>query len=263
MSELYFAEQGSGPLLLCLHGIGSSSESFTAQLGELSEAHRVVAWDAPGYGKSPDPDAPPGLAGYAQAVAELIGVLGDRAHLLGVSWGGVIACQVALERPDLLRSLILVGASRGSGRNPDAAAAMRQRGERLAAQGIEAFAHERAVSLLTPDADPALVEQAAETMAHAIRLPGYEYAAQAMAETDLSGRLGEIGTPTLVLCGDEDTVTGPPESSALAADIRDAVYVSVRGAGHLANQQRPEAVNAWVASFIQIVERLYRPVAHP
>lgn len=253
-----YIEQGDGPLLLCLHGIGSSSRSFAAQLDELSAGHKVVAWDAPGYAKSPDPDGPPGPSGYARAAAELIEGLGDRAHLLGASWGGVIACQVALERPQLLRSLILVGASRGSGRDTQAATAMRQRGARLAEQGPEAFARERAPRLLSPGAEQALIEEAAQIMAEAIRLPGYEYAAAAMADTDLSPRLGEITTPTLVLCGDEDTVTGPTESQALASGIRDAVYVSVHGAGHLANQQRPEAVNAWVASFLQIIERLYR-----
>ncbi|MGH3220602.1 MAG: alpha/beta fold hydrolase [Streptosporangiaceae bacterium] len=253
-----YLEAGDGPLLLCLHGIGSSSRSFATQLDELSAGHRVAAWDAPGYAKSPDPAGPPGLSGYARAVAELIGELGDRAHLLGVSWGGVIACQVALDHPSLLRSLILVGSSRGSGRDPETAAAMRQRGGALARQGAADLARERTPRLLSPGADRAVVEQATQIMAEAIRLPGYEYAAQAMADTDLSGRLDEIATPTLVLCGGEDTVTGPQESQALANGIRDAVYVSVRGAGHLANQQRPDAVNAWVASFIQIVERLYR-----
>jgi pimeloyl-ACP methyl ester carboxylesterase len=253
-----YIEQGDGPLLLCLHGIGSSSQSFARQLDELSAGHRVVAWDAPGYARSPDPDMAPGLSGYAQAAAELIEDLGDRAHLLGVSWGGVIACQVALERPELLRSLILVGASRGSGRDPEAAAAMRQRGAWLAKQGPDRLARERAPRLLSPTADPALVEEVTQIMAEAIRLPGYRYSAAAMAEADLSPRLAEIAVPTLVLCGDEDTLTGPVESQALASGIRDAVYVSLRGAGHVANQERPEALNAWVASFIQIIERLYR-----
>jgi pimeloyl-ACP methyl ester carboxylesterase len=248
-----YVEQGDGPLLLCLHGIGSSSRSFARQLDELSAGHRVVAWDAPGYAKSPDPDEAPGLAGYARAAAGLIEELGAPAHLLGVSWGGVIACQVALERPELLRSLILVGASRGSGRDPEAAAAMRQRGAWLAQQGADRLARQRAPRLLSPSADLALVQEVTQIMAEAIRLPGYEYSSAAMAEADLSPRLAEIAVPTLVLCGDEDMVTGPAESQALAAGIRDAVQVSLRGAGHVANQERPEALNAWVASFIHIV----------
>lgn len=258
MIRLSLVDQGTGPVLLCLHGIGSSKRSFQPQIDELSQNHRVVAWDAPGYGDSADPDGPPGLPGYAAEVATLIGGLAGRVHLLGVSWGGVIACQVALEYPDLLASLILVDASRGSGRAPAAAEAMRARADELAAQGNEAFAATRAPRLLSSDAYPALVEQVRRNMAESIRLPGYAYAAASMAETDLGPRLGEIRTPTLVLCGDRDVVSGPPESEALAAGIADAVCVSVRGAGHLSNQERPGAVNAWVASFVQIIEGLYR-----
>ncbi|TAM84951.1 MAG: alpha/beta fold hydrolase [Jatrophihabitans sp.] len=259
MAAVHYVEQGEGPTLLCLHGIGSSSGSFARQLDGLADAHRVVAWDAPGYGKSADPEMAPGLPGYADAVVGLIATLGgERVHLLGVSWGGVLACQVALDHPELLRSLILVDASVGSGRTPASAAAMRARPGDLAAQGPEAYARERAPRLLSSAADADLVGEVNATMAHSLRLPGYRYAAEAMAATDLTGRLAQIAVPTLVLCGDEDTVTGPEQSWVLASGIRDAVYVSVRGAGHQANIERPEAINAWVASFIQIIERLYR-----
>lgn len=259
MTGVHYVEQGSGPTLLCLHGIGSSSRSFARQLDGLSDAHRVVAWDAPGYGKSADPEAAPGLSGYVTAVADLVAGLGaDRVHLLGVSWGGVIACQVALERPELLHSLILVDASRGSGRTPESAAAMRARPDELAEQGADAFAAGRGARLVSSGAEPDLVAEVTATMAEAVRLPGYRYAAESMAATDLTDRLAEITAPTLVLCGDEDAVTGPQESWALATGISNAVYVSVRGAGHQANVERPEAVNAWIASYIQIIERLYR-----
>ena len=249
-------ERGSGPVLLCLHGIGSSGRAFAPQLAGLGDRYRVVAWDAPGYDRSPDPEGAPGLAGYARAVADLVETLGAPVHLLGVSWGGVIASRVALDHPRLLRSLILVDSSRGSGRDPRAAAAMRARAVELAERGPDAFAIARAPRLLSPAADPALVERVRRTMAEAIRLPGYDYAAQSMADTDLGPRLAEIAAPTLVLCGEQDVVTGPLESRALADGIPGAAHVPIRYAGHLAHQERPEAVNAWVDGFLQIVERL-------
>ncbi|MPY99410.1 MAG: alpha/beta fold hydrolase [Actinophytocola sp.] len=257
MSAVHYAERGAGSLLLCLHGIGSSSASFAPQLDELSDAHRVVAWDAPGYGNSPDPGEPPGMPGYAEVAAELIKELGEPVHLLGVSWGGVIAIQVALSYPELTRSLLLVGASRGSGRSPEAAERMSEQADLLAELGPEQFAQQRAPALLSANAERALVERVAETMATAVRLPGYRYAIDAMAATDHSARLDEVTVPTLVLCGAEDTVTGAPEAQALAEGIRDAVSVSIAGAGHLANQEQPESVNAWIAAYLQIIERLY------
>ncbi|MEU0066529.1 alpha/beta hydrolase, partial [Streptomyces albidoflavus] len=104
----YVTEAGTeGPLVLCLHGIGSSSASFAAQLAGLSPVARVVAWDAPGYGRSADPDTAPGLDGYADAAAGLIRARGGSAHVIGVSWGGVIALRLALRHPDLVASLVV------------------------------------------------------------------------------------------------------------------------------------------------------------
>jgi 3-oxoadipate enol-lactonase len=257
VSDVHYLERGAGPLLVCLHGIGSSSASFQPQLDELGSTHHVVAWDAPGYGASADPDRAPGLEGYVAALADLIGVFGERAYLLGVSWGGVLAVQAALQCPELLRSLILIDSSSGSGGDVDKAEKMRRRPSQLAEMGAQAFARDRGPRLLSADADPTLVEQTIQLMAASIRLPGYAFATESMATTDHHSRLGEVNLPTLVLCGDQDTVTGPEESWALASAIPDAVFVSISGAGHLAHQERPASVNAWVASYVQIVERLY------
>ncbi|MDH6187475.1 pimeloyl-ACP methyl ester carboxylesterase [Streptomyces sp. CZ24] len=141
----YVTEAGTeGPLVLCLHGIGSSSASFAAQLAGLSPVARVVAWDAPGYGRSADPDTAPGLDGYADAAAGLIRARGGSAHVIGVSWGGVIALRLALRHPDLVASLVVADSTRGSGADPEKAAAMRGRAAELAEAGPRAFAEARA-----------------------------------------------------------------------------------------------------------------------
>lgn len=257
MTDVRRRDEGVGTLLVCLHGISSSSASFAAQFAELADTHRVVAWDAPGYGESPDPPGPMELTGYADAAAGLVKELGERAHVFGTSWGGTVALQLALDYPELCRSLILVGASRGGGREPQAADAMRGRVAALAEQGAARFAAEHARRLLSPHADDGLVEQVRTVMAGALREPGYGWAVHAMADADLTAHLAEVSVPTLILCGEEDDVTGPQESLSLANAIPDAVYVSVTGAGHLAHQERPDSVNAWTASYLQIIERLY------
>lgn len=253
--------RGSGPVVVLLHGIGGSSASFARQIDALAEDHHVVAWDAPGYAASPDPEKAPGMQGYAESVAELVDDIGEAVHLVGASWGGVIALQLALDRPEMLRSLVLVAGSRGSGRDPAAAERVRERVRVLEQQGVEAFARSRASQLLAPGASEAQLDEVAAQMMAAIRLPGYAYAAQSIAETDHSSRLLEITTPTLVLCGTADTVTGPPESKALANTIPEAVYVSVEGAGHLLVLERPSSVTTWISCFTHITRntrRLYR-----
>lgn len=252
-------DKGTGPTVLCLHGIGSSSAAFEPQVAALAGELRLLAWDAPGYAASDDPDAPLDLDGYADAAAA---VLRDRgaapAHVLGVSWGGVVAIRLALRHPDLVRSLVLADSSRGSGQSPEQAAAMRDRVRQLEQDGIDAFSRARGPRLVTEQAPVELVERVVATMRDAVRLPGYGHAAESMAATDLTAELGGVDVPTLVLCGDGDTVTGIPESQALAGGIADAVFVTLRGAGHLANQESPEAFNAWLSAFVQIIERLYR-----
>lgn len=257
MTDLYVTEAGTGPDLMLLHGIGGSADTFAPQFADWTDRLRLLAWDAPGYARSADPAVPLHMDDYADLVA---GIISERcrggAHLLGMSWGGVIATRVALRHPESVRSLILGSSTVGSGAGDTGAAAMRARADELDAEGAAAFASRRAPKVLSAQADPDLVRTVAAAMAASIRPAGYRSAAAAMAATDHTADLPRIDVPTLVLCGDRDTITGPAASQALAGGIPGAVFVTLRGAGHLANQERPEAFGAWAESFVQITERL-------
>ncbi|MFF4829515.1 alpha/beta fold hydrolase [Streptomyces sp. NPDC001312] len=254
ISGLHLEEAGdSGPLVLCLHGIGSSSKAFAPQVAALSRTHRLVAWDAPGYAESADPKSSLTMDDFADVAADVIRARGGSAHVLGVSWGGVIALRLAVRHPDLVESLMVLDSTPGSGTDPGKAAGMRARTDELAGLGPDAFAAARAPRLLSPDAPADLVERVTATMAASVRLPGYGYAAEAMASTDLRGELHRVTAPTLVLCGDKDRITGPDSSQALAGGLHKTAYVIVKDAGHLANQEQPERVNAWLASHLHIV----------
>lgn len=254
----YVLDAGTGPDVLLLHGIGGSADTFAPQLDALKNDFRLLAWDAPGYARSTDPGQPMSLDDYADVAAEVIrAYCSDGAHVLGMSWGGIIAVHLAHRHPELVRSLILGDSTVGSASSESKVAEMRGRAEELQQLGPQEFARRRSVRLLSTAAPDDLRKQAETIMADAVRLPGYGYAAETMATTDHTGVLASIDTPTLVLCGDEDQVTGQPASQPLAGGIPGAVFVTVRGAGHLANQERPEAFNAWVSSFIQITERLH------
>lgn len=257
--DINVVDKGAGPTVLCLHGIGSSSASFEPQMAELAGELRLLAWDAPGYAASADLDAPLDMDGYADAAAEVVRRhAGGPVHVLGVSWGGVIALRLALRHPDLVTSLVIADSTRGSGQCEDGAAKMRDRARELEQVGTEAFAAARARRLVSPAASEELVDAVAREMAGALRLPGYRSATEAMATTDLTHELAAISTPTLVLCGEDDQVTGVAESQAIAGGIKDAVFVTLRSAGHLANQEQPESFNAWLSAFVHIIEHLYR-----
>lgn len=239
-----------GTPVLLLHGIGGSHASFRAQLGALAWAHRVLAWDAPGYGASADPASAPGMSGYASAAAS---VLDEPAHVVGVSWGGVIATRLAVEHPERVRSLTLADSTRGSGRTADGAAAMLARAGELGRLGAEEFARRRAPRLLAPGAAPDLLDALVRIMS-GVRLPGYRFAAEAMAETDHTGQLARIDVPTLVVVGEHDQVTGVAESRRLAEGIPGARLEVITAAGHAANQERPDEFNRLLLEFADQVD---------
>lgn len=243
--------------MFLLHGIGSSGAVFDDQLPLLSEDHHVVAWDAPGYGGSADPDGPLTMDDFADAAADCIrDRFSDGAHVVGMSWGGVIATRLAVRHPELVRGLVLGSSTVGSGTTPDQADDMRRRADDLERSGPEDFAQHRAVRLVSPDADEITRGRAVSLMAQSIRLPGYRYAAESMAATDNTADLGEITSPTLVLWGDGDEVTGRRTAVPLIAGIPGAVGVEIRHAGHLTNLESPENFTTWVSSFALIAERM-------
>ena len=120
--------------------------------------------------------------------------------------------------------------------------------------GPTAFAQARAARLLSPHAPADLVARVARSMAASIRIPGYGYAAQAMAETDHSEALSSIEVPTLVLVGEHDAVTPVEESEKIAKSIAGAQLDIVPAAGHLSNQEQPEEVTARIAAFLRTVD---------
>ncbi|MEE3256433.1 MAG: alpha/beta fold hydrolase [Actinomycetota bacterium] len=242
-------------VLFCMHGIGSCADAFLAQRGLADELKlRLIAWDAPGYRYSADPATEPGIDGWADAAANLIRSLGcERAMVLGVSWGGVTATRLAIRNPELVSALILADSSVGSGTNARQADAMRSRASTLTELGAAEFARQRSPLLVAEGAPRRIVEQVERLFADSIRMPSYQWACNSMAETDHRDSLELITAPTLVICGDEDKVTPPKLSAELAQGIVGSTLEHVEGAGHLANQERPDDFNAKVAQFVRSI----------
>jgi pimeloyl-ACP methyl ester carboxylesterase len=103
-----YRELGEGPPLVLLHGFLSDSRCWRRQLEDLSDGFRVLAWDAPGAGSSSDPPDPFTTADWARCLAGLLDLLGiESAHILGLSWGGILAQEFYRSYPDRVRTLIL------------------------------------------------------------------------------------------------------------------------------------------------------------
>lgn len=239
---------GEGPGVLLLHGIGGTADSCQDLAERLANGgRRALCWDAPGYGHSPDP------VGSVDHVEVLVAILDElqlaQVALIGTSWGGVIGTRLALEHPSRLAALVLADSTRGSGTTEAGAAAMRGRVDELRELGPEDFAVRRAPRLVSPGADPLVADRVRATMA-TVRVPGYRAAAQFMAAANTGPRLAEVACPTLVIVGEDDVVTGVPESQLLAESIPGAELAIIPGAGHAAITEKPAAFADLVEPFL-------------
>lgn len=234
--------------VLLLHGIGGNATSCT-ELGVLLAERagaRTLSWDAPGYGESEDPA---GAVDHVEMVLEVIRSFElEQVDVVGTSWGGVIATCLAARHPERVRSLVLADSTRGSAVTEERAAAMRGRVDELARDGAEALAAARAGRLVSPATPADVAVQVREEMAR-IRLAGYAAAAEFMASTDTGELLPQLTVPTLVLVGEDDVVTGVPESRLLAKWIPGARLEILPRAGHAAITERPSAAAELVIDF--------------
>jgi 3-oxoadipate enol-lactonase len=256
ITELFGTTDQPSSTVLCLHGADSSSTGFTG-LAELSDRFRIVAWDAPGYRGTPAPTADHGLSGYAQQLIEQLATISDQpVHVLGTGLGGALAMQLALDAPDLVKSLILADSAPGLANAAEVATAMQQAVATMAEQGAESFAQSRPARLVSDSASPQLLASVGATIAADISPDGYQHAVTAFCDADLAKPARAIHKPTVVLCGDADTVIGLEQSQNVSAAIPNAVLVTLSGAGHLAHVENPHAFNAWVRSFLYIIDNV-------
>ena len=254
--RIAYRKAGSGPMVVMLHGIGGAAAQFREQLEGLADEFTVFAWDAPGYGDSDDPDGDWRMADYAERLSSLLDQLSlGPVHILGQSWGGLLAQEFYRQHPERVRSLILSDTFAGSAVRPEAQrnAILQGRLDAVATRTPAEMAAARLPMLVTDDA-PEAVKQEIETMLAAIHPNGYRQAAVALHHTDFLDLLPAINVPTLVIAGEHDRVVAMEHSRQLAEGIPGARLEVIAGTGHLSNQQKPDEYNAIVRAFLRKVE---------
>ena len=249
--EIGYIEAGGGSAtpIVFLHGVGSDKSVWHPQLDHFSRERRLIAFDYPGYGDS-DP-APEGTTrdDYASAIISAMHELGvDRAHICGLSLGGVVAIAIHHAAPERCASLILADTFAV---HPDGRAIYER--SLAGSQDLRAMAEARADVLIAQPADPVVRHEVVETMSR-IDPAAYRIGAEAVWLADQRERVAWINVPTLVLVGDDDVVTPPQLSNELVDLIPGARMQVISGAGHLGNVERPDEFNRILGEFIQSAE---------
>lgn len=224
-----------GRPLLLVPGIGTSLEIWPPLLDALGDL-RTVAFDPPGTGLSSLPALPARLPGLARLVTEVLDALGhERVDVLGVSWGGALAQQIARQAPRRVGRLVLAATSCGLGSIPGHPLA-------LAAMANPLRFHSRSFfELVAPyvygGASRRSQLQRSDEADLWLRRPpslrGYAYQLVALAGWSSLPWLHRLPQPTLVLAGAEDPLVPLPNARILAARIPRAAVHVVEGGGHL------------------------------
>lgn len=249
--DIGYEESGAGSAtpIVFLHGVGSDKSVWRPQLDHFGRTRRAVAFDYPGYGDS-DP-APEGTTrdDYASAIISAMHELGiDRAHVCGLSLGGVVA--IAMHHADAKRCASLILADTFAV-HPEGRAIFER--SLAASNDLRAMAEARVDVLLAQPADPAVRSEVVETMAK-ISPAAYRIGAEAVWLADQRDRAERIDVPALILVGDQDRITPPELSNELVDLIPDARMQVIRGAGHISNLEKPEAFNRVVAEFLREID---------
>jgi pimeloyl-ACP methyl ester carboxylesterase len=255
--RIAYRERGSGWPLVLLHGWPLDSREWWRQLDGLSDAFRVVAWDAPGAGASSDPPETARLADWADWLAEFIEALDlAPAHVAGLSFGGGLALQLFHRHPEIVRSLVLVSAY--AGWSGSLAPEEVQRRLDLMLRNTELPPEQWGPALietLLPEGSSAELADELATMIADVHPAATRTALQAFAEADLSDMLAEeVDVPTLLLYGEVDVRSSRRVWEPIHEAIAHSRLVVIPSVGHMVDMQAAERCNAEIRAFVREVE---------
>jgi 3-oxoadipate enol-lactonase len=231
------------PPLILLEGMGGDIPGWRRNIPALARELRVVAYDFRGNGNSDEPPGPATMETFVDDTVALLDALGiERAHVYGQSFGGMVAQEMALTRPQRVRTLILGCTHAGPRQTVRAKGSKVPKGEAWRSMYSPGF----------PDRHP---EHVAEDLRMGAAQPKHPEGGrrqwEAMQGFDSFERLPGMDVPTLVLHGTEDLAVSPENARLLADRIPGAELVLLEGAGHLYHSEQAEVADAAVLDFVR------------
>lgn len=248
--DIYYEDTGRGTPLLLIHGLGSSTSGWVNQVPEFSQNYRVITFDVRGHGQSDKPRGPYSIAMFAEDAAALMDSLEiNQAHIVGISMGGAIALQLAVEYPEKLRSLTVV--------NMTAELILRTFKERFEFWMRTAIVRllgmrkmgEVLAERLFPKPEQEELRRVFPDMWAENDKRAYLASFNALVGWSVTERLGSIQCPTLVIAADED-YSPVSAKEAYVAKIPEAKLVVIDDSRHATPIDQSERFNAELSGFL-------------
>lgn len=236
------------PTVVLSNSLGTDLSMWDAQAALLATRFHVLRYDTRGHGGS---SAPRGPYGIGQLGADVLALLDhfdiERAHVVGLSMGGVTAQWLGVHASGRVHKLVLANTASKIG----AREAWRARAASVRAEGMDGIAASSPARWFTPDflARQAVVVGALQKTVRGLDPEGYAACCEALAVADLTPDLHHIVAPTLVIAGADDPVTTVAHAQALAGAIGGAA-LAILPASHLSNVEAPDRFTDAVASFL-------------
>jgi pimeloyl-ACP methyl ester carboxylesterase len=254
--DLYVDIAGEGAPVVFVHAGICDSRMWDPQWAPFTAAYRAVRLDLRGFGRSPLPPEPYSHGRDLVAVLERLGT--GPVALVAASYGGGVALQVAVARPDLIAALVLADASLPSHAWSEEVKASWAEEEAALVRGDLDAAVEVNLRMWVDGrrapgvVDPTVREHVGEMQRRAFELevPVWDQAKEEALAPDVAARLGEIRVPALVVVGEEDVTDLHNIAERLARELPDGRHATIAAAAHLPSLERPDVFNDLALGFL-------------
>ncbi len=255
-AELYYEVAGEGGPLVLVHAGISDSRIWDAQVDAFSRRYRTIRHDLRGFGRSPMVEGP--YSHHADLLALLDALDVGRAAFVGCSQGGGAVIDFALENPERVGALVLVGSAvggfefdEGTPQEWDELVAADEAGDLERVSELEVRMWVDGPRRGPEVVDPAVRDLVREMNLIALKNEALELGEERELQPPAATRLSQIQAPTLVLVGEVDRTRTLAAADLLAKDLPNARKVVMPGTAHLPNMERPEEFNRLVLDFLK------------
>lgn len=261
-AEVHYTESGSGFPILMIHGYGGSNRDFLVLDSLINDKYRVIRVDMPGFGLSDFPAQSTGHINFIKAYAAYFNFMLDTLHIdscyvMGNSLGGLMACQLALDHPDVVKKLVLFNSAGYEMQEvmKTANASLLQNGlaQQIVSRGVPKFFVKMGVKRVVYD-DSKLTPEKVQRVADFWNREGNMAHLVALATTDTfpdESTIKNIACPTLIFWGKQDKIINPKYAKRFHDDIKASKLIVYDSCGHVPMMERPEDVKLEVLKFLQ------------